>query len=97
MRLHISVYVLACVCMCLCGFDAAVSFWAVYGSYTLPSSSSSASHVIIQAAVIGWERSRRGRRAGMDGQREGSAIEGGKERRGVGRRGMSNVRSKHEQ
>lgn len=38
-----------------------------------------------RAAVIGWERSRRGGSAGKDGQREGSAIR--ELRGGVGRGG----------
>lgn len=77
-----------CVCVLACnGCGAAVSLWAVYGLYALPSSCSSVSHVIIQTAVIGWERSRRGGRAEIDVHREGSAIGGSKERRGWGEKG----------
>ena len=83
-----------CVHVCVCvrarnGCAAAVSLWAVYGSHTIPSSCSSVSHMSVRAAVIGWKRSRRGRRAGMDGQREGPAVGGGEGRSGVGRKRMS--------
>lgn len=86
------VYLCLCQCLCMQACNccvAAVSFWVVYGSHSTPSSCSSVSHVIIWATVIGWERSRRGGRVGMDGQREGSVTE-----EGVGRRRLSNVRSK---
>lgn len=96
------VFVYLCPCASVCvrarnGCAAAVSFWAVYGSHTIPSSCSSVSHMSIRAAVIGWERSRRGRRAGMDGQREGSAVGGGEGRRGVGRKWMSCRTNKKQQ
>ena len=96
MCVGISLSVCQCLCACVCvcvrarnGCAAAVSLWAVYGSHTIPSSCSSVSHMSVRAAVIGWKRSRRGRRAGMDGQREGPAVGGGEGRSGVGRKRMS--------
>lgn len=87
-----------CVCVCVpvhacvfvCGLATAAVLpslsGAVYGSHSTSSSCSSVSHVIVWPAVIGWERSRRGGRAGLDDQREGTAMKEGRRGGGGGRK-----------